>query len=60
MAPDIEFVDIPPAIGPNYQYFTEARIGRLRQAGYTAPFTPLEDAVSDFVTNYLAKTDPFL
>jgi ADP-L-glycero-D-manno-heptose 6-epimerase len=58
--PKIEFVDIPPAIGPNYQYFTEARMGRLRGAGYNAQFTPLEDAVADFVTHYLAKADPYV
>jgi ADP-L-glycero-D-manno-heptose 6-epimerase len=60
VAPRIEFVAIPPAIGPNYQYFTEARMGRLRQAGYNAPFTPLEDAVADFVTHHLAQSDPYL
>ena len=60
VAPHIEFVDMPPAIGPNYQYFTEARMGRLRQAGYNAPFTPLEDAVTDFVTHHLAQPDPYL
>ncbi len=59
-APQIEFVDIPAAIGPNYQYFTEARMGRLRGLGYNAPFTPLEDAVADFVTHYLARPDPYL
>src|SRR5205085_2454011 len=35
-APNIEFVDIPPEIRPNYQYFTEATLTRLRQAGYRA------------------------
>jgi ADP-L-glycero-D-manno-heptose 6-epimerase len=60
VAPNIEFVDMPPAIQPNYQYFTEAKMSRLRQAGYTAPFTPLEDAVRDCVTQYLAKSDPYM
>ena len=59
-APNIEFVDIPLEIRPNYQYFTEARMTRLRQAGYNAPFTPLEAAVQDFVTNHLAQSDPYL
>ena len=59
-APVVEFVDTPPAIRPNYQYFTEARIDRLRAAGYNAPFTPLEDAVKDFVTAHLATPDPYL
>ena len=58
--PNIEFVDIPPEIRPNYQYFTEAKLTRLRQAGYNAPFTPLEAAVTDLVTNHLAQSDPYL
>jgi ADP-L-glycero-D-manno-heptose 6-epimerase len=60
VAPQIEFVDMPAAIGSNYQYFTEARMSRLRQLGYNAPFTSLEDAVADFVTHYLARPDPYL
>jgi ADP-L-glycero-D-manno-heptose 6-epimerase len=59
-APNIEFVDIPPEIRPNYQYFTEATPTRLRQAGYNAPFTPLEAAVTDLVTHHLAQSDPYL
>jgi ADP-L-glycero-D-manno-heptose 6-epimerase len=59
-APNIEFVDIPREIRPNYQYFTEAKMSRLRQAGYNAPFTPLEAAVADFVTQHLAQPDPYL
>ena len=60
VAPDIEFIDIPPAIRPSYQYFTQAHMSRLRQAGYNAPFTPLEEAVRDCVTQYLAQPDPYL
>jgi ADP-L-glycero-D-manno-heptose 6-epimerase len=60
VAPKIEFIDIPAKIRPSYQYFTEAKMSRLRQAGYNAPFTPLEDAVRDCVTNYLAQPDPYL
>jgi ADP-L-glycero-D-manno-heptose 6-epimerase len=59
-APNIEFVDIPPEIRPNYQYFTEATLTRLRQVGYNAPFTPLEAAVTDLVTHHLAQSDPYL
>jgi ADP-L-glycero-D-manno-heptose 6-epimerase len=56
----IDYVDTPPEIRSNYQYLTEAKLSRLRGAGYNAPFTPLEEAVEDFVTNYLAKPDPYL
>jgi len=58
--PHIEYIDTPPAIRPNYQYFTQATIEKLRQAGYQAPFTPLEAAVQDFVTQHLATSDPYL
>jgi ADP-L-glycero-D-manno-heptose 6-epimerase len=58
-APDIEFIDIPPEIRPNYQYFTEANMSRLRGAGYNAPFTALEEAVRDTVAQY-AEPDPYL
>lgn len=60
VSPNIEFVDIPPEIRPNYQYFTEALMSRLHQIGYNAPFTSLEDAVRDCITQHLAKPDPYL
>jgi len=56
----IEYIDMPEAIRPNYQYFTQAGMTRLRQAGYNAPFTPLEDAVADCVIHHLALPDPYL
>jgi ADP-L-glycero-D-manno-heptose 6-epimerase len=58
-APQIEFIDIPPDIRPNYQYFTEAKMEQLRRAGYNAPFTPLEEAVRETVAQY-AAADPYL
>ena len=56
----IDYIDTPAEIRSNYQYLTEAKLSRLRAAGYNAPFTPLERAVEDFVTNYLAMPDPYL
>ena len=59
--PKIEFIEMPEAIRDKYQYFTQANLVRLRAAGYTAPVTPLEDAVSDYVRNYLVpdqRLDP--
>jgi ADP-L-glycero-D-manno-heptose 6-epimerase len=55
----IEFVDTPPEIRDRYQYFTEARMDRLRAAGYTAPFTPLEEGVRRYIEQYLARPDPY-
>ncbi len=51
--PKIEFIEMPEAIRDKYQYFTEANLARLRAAGYTAPVTSLENAVADYVRNYL-------
>jgi ADP-L-glycero-D-manno-heptose 6-epimerase len=48
-APEITYVDMPEAIRDRYQYFTEAKMDRLRQAGYRAPFHTLEDGVADYV-----------
>jgi ADP-L-glycero-D-manno-heptose 6-epimerase len=55
----IDFIDTPPALRDRYQYFTEARMDRLREAGYTAAFTPLEDGVRRYVEQFLALPDPY-
>lgn len=57
--PEIEFVDTPPGLRGKYQYFTEARMERLRAVGYAKPFTSLEDGVADYVRGYLATDDPY-
>jgi ADP-L-glycero-D-manno-heptose 6-epimerase len=51
--PDIEFIDTPEDIRDKYQYFTEAKMEKLRNAGYDQPFTSLENGVNDYVRNYL-------
>jgi len=51
--PQIDFIDMPEALRGKYQYHTRADIGKLRAAGYTAPVTPLAEAVRDYVQNYL-------
>ena len=57
--PRLHYVDIPVAIRPNYQYFTEARMQRLRDAGYTRPFTSLEEGVRDYVQRFLPQPDRY-
>ena len=51
--PRIEYVEMPETIRDKYQYFTQAKIDKLRSTGYTQPITPLAGAVSDYVQNYL-------
>lgn len=53
--PVIDFIDIPQDIRETYQYFTCASMEKIKDAGYTKPFTSLEDAVQDYVANYLEK-----
>ena len=50
---NIEFIDIPEDIRDKYQYFTEANMDKLRNAGYDKEFTSLEDGVMDYVKGYL-------
>ncbi|MGC1459078.1 MAG: ADP-glyceromanno-heptose 6-epimerase [Steroidobacteraceae bacterium] len=57
--PRLNFVETPMAIRPNYQYFTEARIERLRSMGYTRPFMSLEEGVRDYVQRFLSQPDPY-
>ena len=51
--PAVEFIDMPEGIRDKYQYFTKAEVGKLREAGYAVPVTPLADAVRDYVAGYL-------
>jgi ADP-L-glycero-D-manno-heptose 6-epimerase len=56
---EFSFVDTPVEIRGKYQYFTEARMDRLKAAGYDAPFTELEDGVGKYVLDFLEKEDPW-
>ncbi len=52
---NIEFIDMPETLREKYQYFTEAKIDKLRNAGYNNPIASIEDGVKDYVQNYLMK-----
>ena len=45
---ELEYIDFPEALKGKYQNFTEADQDKLRQIGYTAEFTSLDDAVADY------------
>jgi ADP-L-glycero-D-manno-heptose 6-epimerase len=55
----IDYIPMPTPIRDHYQYFTEARMERLADAGYSGAFTSLEDGVADYVRSYLATDDPY-
>lgn len=52
---NISFIDTPIDIRDKYQYFTEANMGKLLDAGYPHPFHTLEEGVTDYVQNYLLQ-----
>jgi ADP-L-glycero-D-manno-heptose 6-epimerase len=49
----ISYINMPEDIRDKYQYFTEAAMDKLQQAGYNGKFYSLEDGVGDYVKNYL-------
>jgi len=53
ITPEISFIDCPIDLRGRYQYFTEAEIQKLRDIGYTKPFTELEVGVEQYVGEYL-------
>jgi ADP-L-glycero-D-manno-heptose 6-epimerase len=55
--PRIEFIPMPETLRDKYQYFTQADISKLRDAGYHKNTTDLESAVTDYVQNYLMKNE---
>lgn len=55
----IEFIDMPPPLRGQYQSFTEARMERLRAAGYPGQFTPLDEGVRRYI-QHLSQPDPYV
>ncbi|HVJ53052.1 MAG TPA: ADP-glyceromanno-heptose 6-epimerase [Aliidongia sp.] len=55
--PPIRFIDMPAEMRGNYQYFTQARMDRLRKVGYTKPPTTLEDGAARYVQTFLTRAD---
>lgn len=54
-AANIQFIDMPLDIQDKYQYYTQANMQKLINAGYTQPFHSLEQGVDDYVRHYLAS-----
>ncbi len=51
----IEYIEMPELLRGKYQYRTVAAVERLRAAGWAQPASALEDAVADYVRNYLVS-----
>lgn len=57
--PAVAYIDMPEAIRDRYQYFTEARMDRLRALGFGGQSTPLEEGVRRYVQSFLSQADPY-
>lgn len=49
----IQFVEMPENLRSKYQYYTQAKMEKLRKTGYKEPFYTLEEGVKNYVQNYL-------
>ncbi len=56
----IQFIDMPGELRNQYQYYTQAEMGKLRKAIPKFKFMKLEDAVNDYVRNHLSQAEPYL
>ena len=59
IAENIVFKEMPEELRGKYQYYTQADISKLRQAGYLVPMTSLENGIQQYVTQYLNREDPY-
>lgn len=57
---NIEYFDMPEILTEKYQYYTKANIKKLRDAGYINPVMKIDDAVTDYVKNYLNTENQYL
>jgi len=53
-SPVIEYIEMPEDIRDRYQYFTEAKMSKLSEAGYKKSFFTLEEGVTKYVNEYLS------
>lgn len=60
MKENITYVDMPADLKGQYQYFTKANMQTWFSQGLSKPKWSLEQAVADYIENYLSKKDPVL
>ncbi len=57
--PAVAYIDMPEVIRDRYQYFTEAKMDRVRALGFGGQATPLEEGVRRYVQSFLSQPDPY-
>jgi ADP-L-glycero-D-manno-heptose 6-epimerase len=50
----IEYINMPEDIRNTYQYYTQAEMQKIKDAGYNEAFFSLEKGVEDYVRHYLS------
>jgi len=50
---NIEYIEMPDSLRDKYQYYTCSDISKLQATGYTGEQLSLQEAVRDYVVNYL-------
>lgn len=60
LEPQIDYVEMPAELRSQYQYYTRAGMERLGRQLNLGNGDNLEAWVTDYVTNYLEKPDPYL
>ncbi len=58
--PNIEYIDMPDQLQGAYQYFTQAEMNKIKSAGCEIETHTLEDAIADYIRNYLMTDDWYL
>jgi len=53
--PNIRYIDMPEKLRGKYQYYTQANMSQLYEAGYAEKFMDVETGVADYVQQHLAK-----
>jgi len=56
----IDYIEMPSALRESYQYNTRADVERLKKTGCPWHFRTLEEAVKDYVVNYLCAREQYL
>lgn len=56
---NIEFIDMPESIRNQYQYYTQAEMSKFKKVFPEFQFTSLEEAVNDYVTQYLMTNNEY-
>jgi ADP-L-glycero-D-manno-heptose 6-epimerase len=59
LEPNISFIDTPKDIRDKYQYFTEARMSKLLDAGFRGEFYSLEEGIEEYIQGFLIKNRNF-